>query len=259
MGRSSPAHLEENQYSRRARMVPGIAFIASSAFSATSPSASISITTYPIRAEVCRYCAAMLTPCSAKIWLRSIRWAVFVDVHQATTTVQRQRHFRKFTADSVEPLSEYLISFPATSRPMFSCASCVEPPICGVRITLSNSHSGEVNGSRSGRFRREDVDSRPARCFVASVVAQSRDIYHRTARGVNQQRTRLHQGNLLRPSCFWWSVFRYVQTDHIAHIQQFRQVLHLSCVTERQFIFNIIEIDASPAIPPECNCVPIWP
>ncbi|MNE70422.1 hypothetical protein D3C77_659860 [compost metagenome] len=30
---------------------------------------------------------------------------------------------------------------------MFSCASWVEPPICGVNSTLSNSHSGELNGS----------------------------------------------------------------------------------------------------------------
>ena len=30
---------------------------------------------------------------------------------------------------------------------MFSCASAVEPPICGVKITLSNLRSGETNSS----------------------------------------------------------------------------------------------------------------
>ncbi|CNU09849.1 Uncharacterised protein [Salmonella enterica subsp. enterica serovar Bovismorbificans] len=99
----------------------------------------------------------------------------------------------------------------------------------------------------SGRFRREDVDSRPRQMFRRQRVAQSRDIHYRTARGVNQQRTRLHQGNLFcAHHVFGGGVFRYVQTDHIAHIQQFRQVLHLSCITERQFIFNIIEIDMHP-------------
>ena len=30
---------------------------------------------------------------------------------------------------------------------MFSCASAVEPPMCGVRITLSNLRNGEINSS----------------------------------------------------------------------------------------------------------------
>jgi len=49
----------------------------------------------------------------------------------------------KPTADKVEPLSEYFTIFPATSMPIFSCASCVEPPMCGVSSTLSNWASGE--------------------------------------------------------------------------------------------------------------------
>ncbi|CSI55075.1 Uncharacterised protein [Vibrio cholerae] len=51
------------------------------------------------------------------------------------------------TLESVEPLSEYLASLPATSMPMFSCASWVDPPTCGVKITLSNFISGDSNGS----------------------------------------------------------------------------------------------------------------
>ena len=35
----------------------------------------------------------------------------------------------KLTAETVDPLSLYLINFPATSSAMFSCASMVLPPI----------------------------------------------------------------------------------------------------------------------------------
>ena len=44
----------------------------------------------------------------------------------------------KLTADKVEPLSEYFTNLFATSVPMLACASAVEPPMCGVKITLSN-------------------------------------------------------------------------------------------------------------------------
>ena len=53
----------------------------------------------------------------------------------------------KFTAEVVVPLSLYLTSFSATSRPMLAWASMVEPPTCGVRMTLSRPRSGEVNSS----------------------------------------------------------------------------------------------------------------
>ena len=37
--------------------------------------------------------------------------------------------------------------------------------------------------------------------------------------------------------------FRYMQADHITHIQQLRQMAHLSGITERQFVFDIVKID----------------
>src|ERR1035441_1732131 len=43
----------------------------------------------------------------------------------------------KLTAPTVDPLLLYLISLLATSMPMFSCASSVLPPMCGVSRTLS--------------------------------------------------------------------------------------------------------------------------
>src|ERR1017187_400738 len=38
----------------------------------------------------------------------------------------------KLTAPTLDPLLLYLISLLATSMPMFSCASSVLPPMCGV-------------------------------------------------------------------------------------------------------------------------------
>ena len=53
----------------------------------------------------------------------------------------------KLTEDVDVPLSLYLTSFSATSIPMFSCASSVDPPTCGVKITLSRPRSGDSNRS----------------------------------------------------------------------------------------------------------------
>ena len=61
----------------------------------------------------------------------------------------------KFTAPVVEPLSEYSTNLRATSAPMRSCASSVEPPMCGVRMTLSRPCSGADELARnSSRARR---------------------------------------------------------------------------------------------------------
>ncbi len=114
----------------------------------------------------------MLTPCSAKIWFSAVstpgRFSWICSRRRPPCSGSDTSG--KFTADSVEPLSEYLISLPATSRPIFSCASWVEPPMCGVRITLSNSHSGEVNGSLlvAGSVGKTSMAA-PARCLRASA------------------------------------------------------------------------------------------
>ncbi|SAJ27361.1 Uncharacterised protein [Enterobacter cloacae] len=73
-------------------------------------------------------------------------------------------------------------------------------------------------------------------------VAQCRNIDHRAARGVDQQRARLHQRQLFRPHhVFGGRIFRHVQADHVAHIQQIREMLHLRRVTQRQLAFDIVE------------------
>ena len=42
----------------------------------------------------------------------------------------------KFTAPAVLPVMTYLTRAFATSRPIAACASSVEPPMCGVRMTF---------------------------------------------------------------------------------------------------------------------------
>ncbi len=53
----------------------------------------------------------------------------------------------KFTAAVVAPVLMNLISAALTSRPIASCASSVEPPMCGVRITFDSPRSGDSKPS----------------------------------------------------------------------------------------------------------------
>lgn len=89
------------RYSRRARMVPGIA--SSPAAAARRHRLRYQLPHSAHRGVVCRYWA-MLMFCAAKIWLSAVRTGGFLNMQQ-TASVQRQRNLRKFTADSVEPLS----------------------------------------------------------------------------------------------------------------------------------------------------------
>ncbi len=62
----------------------------------------------------------------------------------------------------------------ATKTPMFCCASSVEPPMCGVRITLRIPCSGEVNCSlllrgSSGKTSTAAPRTFPFRRFLASA------------------------------------------------------------------------------------------
>ena len=92
----------------------------------------------------------MLIPCCANAWLICVStpgrlWCTCNKRLRLASSGSDTSG--KLTAVIVEPLSEYLASLPATSIPMFSCASCVEPPMCGVKITLSNWRSGDTNSS----------------------------------------------------------------------------------------------------------------
>ncbi len=97
------------------------------------------------------------------------------------------------------------------------------------------------------RLRREHVDGRPRQMLTLQRVAQRRNIDHRTASGVDQQRARLHQRQLFRAHhVFGGGVFRHVQAHHVAHVQQVREMLHLRRVTQRQLAFNIVEVNVHP-------------
>jgi hypothetical protein len=73
---------------------------------------------------------------------------VAVDVQQAAgALVAGQGDFREVDRGEGGAVVEYLTSLLATSRPMFSWASWVEPPMWGVRMTLSRPRSGVRNSS----------------------------------------------------------------------------------------------------------------
>ena len=74
---------------------------------------------------------------------------IVVDVDESLYPLDRGGNCTcgKLTAPTVEPTSLYSTSFLATSAPMRSCASSVEPPMCGVRMTLAIPCSGVTNFS----------------------------------------------------------------------------------------------------------------
>ena len=53
----------------------------------------------------------------------------------------------KLTVPVVAPVCTNFVNALATSRPMAACASDVEPPTCGVRMTLGSFCRGVVNPS----------------------------------------------------------------------------------------------------------------
>ena len=82
---------------------------------------------------------------------------------------------------------------------MFCCASSVLPPMCGVRITLSNSRSGETNSSPAplGSDGNTSIAA-PAKMLRPQRLRQGLDLHHSPSRRVDQQRTCLHAGDLWR-------------------------------------------------------------
>ena len=126
---------------------------------------------------VCRYCAAMLTPCletmslSLPITPGTSPWMWMMRVPEGRGGSCTPG---KLTAPSVEPTSEYSTSLRVTSAPMRSCASSVEPPMCGVRITLGRPCSGVTSLSlleagSTGNTSIAAPASLPARIAVASA------------------------------------------------------------------------------------------
>ena len=90
-----------------------------------------------------------------------------------------QGDLREVDRERVEPLSEYLTSLLATSRPMFSWASWVEP-LMGVRITLSRPQRGEEPRCWTWAHR-EDVDGGAGEVAALDDVGQGVDVHHGAA------------------------------------------------------------------------------
>ncbi|MNM12347.1 hypothetical protein D3C81_225200 [compost metagenome] len=92
------------------------------------------------------------------------------------------------------------------------------------------------------RLFREDVDRRTGQMFAGQYIAQRRDIHHGAARGVDQNRTRLHQRQLFcTHHVLGRRGFRHVQRHHVAHIEQIGQVSYLLGITQRQLVLDVVE------------------
>ena len=127
--------------------------------------------------------------------------------------------------------------------PMSRWASCVLPPTCGVRITLSMPRSGETNSSvlPLGSLGNTSMAA-PPRCLESSALDQRVDIHHRAARRVDQARALLHAGERRR-------VDHVVRLRRLRHVQvttsdDFEQLLerrHLPRVAQRELHFDVVE------------------
>ena len=99
---------------------------------------------------VFKYCAKIFILCFDKrvlmsertpgtlLWMCSMRWVPSCGGRLSAGMVWEP---------VVIPFSRKLKSLLLTSSPIFCCASSVEPPMCGVRITLLKPCSGVVNRS----------------------------------------------------------------------------------------------------------------
>ena len=91
---------------------------------------------------------------------------------------------------------------------------------------------------------REYVDCCTQQFAGTQGIGQGVDIHHGTAGSVHQNAARLHLGKLLGlEHVFGRRSFRYVQGNHIGHVQQFLQCAHLRGVTDRQLGNHVVEID----------------
>ncbi len=150
--------------------------------------------------------------------------------------MQRQRHFRKFTATAS-----------AVIRVLPNQFSCDRQTDVFLRLprraadmrrqdhVIVNPHSGEVNGSLLRPVPSEDVDSRPCQMFRRQQTHKAGISTTVPRGGVNRAANPASSGLSLCAHHVLVEA-RYVQTDHTLIFSNSRQVLHLSCITERQFI-----------------------
>ena len=140
----------------------------------------------------------MLIPSSAKIWFDLVHHAglVAVNVQQAAEPCGGQGRPGKLTAERVEPLSEHLTSLLATSRPMFSWASGLEPPMWGSGSRCPGA-AGENSSLLDLGSTGEDVDGGAGEVAALDDVGQGVDVHHGAAGGVDEDGARFHHANCL--------------------------------------------------------------
>jgi hypothetical protein len=99
---------------------------------------------------------------------------------------------------------------------MFSCASSVEPPTCGVRKTLSRPAAATRTSRRWTRARPGTRRPRRRRGARAECVGERVDVDHGAARRVDEDAPGLHRANCARRSSLRRRRLRHVQRDDVA-------------------------------------------
>ena len=99
----------------------------------------------------------------------------------------------RLTLIAVVPSTAKSRSLPATNRPMSCWASSVDPPMCGVRMTLGEpAQLGDEFVAASLRFHGKHVDRRPRDRAGLDAGTQRRIVDDEAAGQVEEQRARLH-------------------------------------------------------------------
>jgi hypothetical protein len=121
----------------------------------------------------------------------------------------------------VVPVVTNCASLLATNEPMSACASSVDPPMCGVRMTLGSPRSSETNSSPRGRV---VDDEAPAE--------------------VEEEAARLHPGELLlaEESAVAGPAVD-VQAHHVGDGKQFLQRGAPPRVAQRELVGGVVEVD----------------
>ena len=111
----------------------------------------------------------------------------------------------------VDPSVRYRASLPAASRAIAACASSVDPPICGVRITLESPARGVENGSSLRlRFAWIDIDRGTAEAAIAEGFGHGLEVHNRATSIVDEHRTGPHPFEFGGADQVRWSTVRRV-------------------------------------------------
>ena len=145
---------------------------------------------------------------------------------------------------AVAPPSAKSTSLPETNSPMSCCASSVEPPMCGVRMTFSRPRSSETNSSPFplGSFGNTSIAA-PAMCpdsmFARSAAwstTNPRDRLRKSDRG-------FIRANSSSPKNPWLpGPAVHVQGDGLDRLEQLLQGRAAARVPDRQPVGDVVEV-----------------